>query len=93
MNNTSPCKGCVETVIVTEEVIEDLLLEAREDPSKIVSEEVYRTRLAACEACPSLQYGTTCAHSGCIVRYRAMFKNKKCPSPASPKWQSDKFPA
>ncbi|WP_121610886.1 hypothetical protein [Mesobacillus foraminis] len=93
MNKPALCKGCAESVIVTEEVIQELVEEARENPSKIVSEEIYTVRLAACEACQSLQYGTTCAHSGCIVRYRAMFKNKKCPSPSSPKWHSDKSPA
>jgi hypothetical protein len=83
----SLCKGCVESVLVTEEVIQELVNEAEEDSSVIVSDEVYQARLKTCESCPSLQYGTTCAHSGCIVRYRAKFKNKSCPFAGKPKWE------
>ncbi|WP_078543994.1 DUF6171 family protein [Litchfieldia alkalitelluris] len=87
MNKQSLCKGCVETVIVSEEVIEELVKEAEEDLSVVVSDEIYAARLRICEGCPSLQYGTTCAHSGCIVRYRAKFKNKSCPFSGKPKWE------
>ncbi|MED4227180.1 DUF6171 family protein [Neobacillus cucumis] len=87
MNEKNLCKGCVESVMVTEEVIQELVKEADEDPSVIVSEEVYHARLKMCNSCPSLQYGTTCAHSGCIVRYRAKFKNKSCPFAGKPKWE------
>jgi hypothetical protein len=87
MSGKSLCKGCVESVMVTEEVIEELIKEAEEKPTLIVSEEVYQERLTLCETCSSLQYGTTCAHSGCIVRYRAKFKNKSCPFAGKPKWE------
>lgn len=87
LSGKSLCKGCVESVIVTEEVIEELIKEMEEQPSLIVSEEVYQERLTACEGCSSLHYGTTCAHSGCIVRYRAKFKNKSCPFAGKPKWE------
>jgi hypothetical protein len=81
------CKGCVESVMVTEEVIQELVKETEEDLTVIVSDEVYSERLMICESCPSLQYGTTCAHSGCIVRYRAKFKNKSYPSAQKAKWE------
>jgi hypothetical protein len=81
------CKGCVDSVIVTEEVIQELVKETEEDLSVIVSDEVYAARLKICGCCPSLQYGTTCAHSGCIVRYRAKFKHKSCPNAGKPKWE------
>jgi Family of unknown function (DUF6171) len=87
VSGKSLCKGCVESVIVTEEVIHELIKEAEEDLSVIVSDEVYQARLKICETCPSLQYGTTCAHSGCIVRYRAKFKNKSCPFAGNPRWE------
>lgn len=80
------CKGCLETVMVTEEVIQDLVREAEEEISKIVAEEIYGARLKQCSSCEFLQYGTTCAYSGCIVRYRAKFKNKSCPHIGKPKW-------
>jgi hypothetical protein len=87
MSERNQCKGCVDSVIVTEEVIRELIKEAEEDLSKVVSDDVYEARLKDCESCPSLQYGTTCAHSGSIVRYRAKFKNKGCPLTGKPKWE------
>ncbi|WP_419954438.1 DUF6171 family protein [Neobacillus niacini] len=87
MRKQNLCKGCVESVIVTEEVIQELVKEAEVDLSVIVSDEIYLERLKICDSCPSLQYGTTCAHSGCIVRYRAKFKNKSCPISGKPKWE------
>jgi hypothetical protein len=87
MSGRNQCKGCVDSVIVTEEVIQELMKEAEEDLSKIVSDDVYVARLKECESCPSLQYGTTCAHSGSIVRYRAKFKIKGCPITGKPKWE------
>ncbi|OLS38405.1 DUF6171 family protein [Bacillus sp. MRMR6] len=86
MSERNLCKGCVDSVIVTEEVIQELVKETEENLSVIVSDEVYAARLKICEGCPSLQYRTTCAHSGCIVRYRAKFKNKSCPFAGKPKW-------
>ncbi|MEY2191532.1 DUF6171 family protein [Neobacillus sp. BF23-41] len=86
MSEKGICKGCVESVIVTEEVIQELVKETEEDLSVIVSDVVYKARLTICKNCPSLQYGTTCAHSGCIVRFRAKFKNKGCPFAGNPKW-------
>lgn len=86
MDQKSLCKGCMESVIVTEEIIQELVKEAEENQADIVSDEVYLARLRTCECCPSLQYGTTCAHSGSIVRYRAKFKNKACPFAGNPKW-------
>jgi hypothetical protein len=80
------CKGCLESVLVSEEVIQQLVMEAEEDPSKIVSDEIYEGRLKHCNRCRFLQYETTCALSGCIVRYRAKFKNKSCPNIEKPKW-------
>ncbi|MDQ0859068.1 DUF6171 family protein [Bacillus sp. V2I10] len=86
MSKKSLCKGCLENVIVTEEVIQELLLEAMEDMTKVVNDHVYVKRLTVCQSCPSLYYGTTCIHSGSIVRYRAKFKNNSCPFPCGPKW-------
>ncbi|MEH7480917.1 DUF6171 family protein [Neobacillus drentensis] len=86
MSEKGICKGCVESVIVTEEVIQELVKETEEDLSLIVSDVVYKARLTICKNCLSLQYGTTCAHSGCIVRFRAKFKNKGCPFAGNPKW-------
>jgi hypothetical protein len=80
------CKSCLESVIVSEEVIQELVMEAQKEPSKIVSDDIYESRLNHCNSCTFLQYGTTCSHSGCIVRYRAKFKNKSCPNIERPRW-------
>ena len=80
------CKSCLDTVMVSEEVIQELVREADEDISKIVTSEIYSARLTQCSSCEFLQYGTTCSYSGCIVRYRAKFKNKGCPHTGKPKW-------
>jgi hypothetical protein len=87
MSHSENCKGCLESVIVSEDVIEELVKEAEEDRSRIVSDDVYEQRLAICKSCSALQYETTCAHSGSIVRYRAKFKNKCCPMPGQEKWE------
>ncbi|WP_246309386.1 DUF6171 family protein [Paenibacillus alginolyticus] len=52
-----------------------------------VSDEIYQARLAVCRECPSLAYGNTCLHCGCIVQIRAKFKEKGCPNPGYSKWQ------
>ncbi|MCM3691542.1 DUF6171 family protein [Neobacillus niacini] len=87
MTEKSLCRGCSDSVIVTEEVIEELVKETEEDLSVIVSDDVYEARLKICNSCSSLRYGTTCALSGSIVRYRAKFKNKACPLAGNPKWE------
>jgi hypothetical protein len=87
VSERSFCKSCLGSVVVSDDVIEELVKEAEEDKTKIVSEEVYAARLKICESCSSLQYGTTCAHSGSIVRYRAKFKNMSCPVAGTPKWE------
>lgn len=86
MSEKNICKSCLESVIVTEDVIQELIMETEEDLSKIVSVDVYEARLKICGGCPSLLYGTTCSYSGSIVRYRAKFKSKSCPYPGGPKW-------
>lgn len=75
---TRECKNCGYDVHAEVEI--DI---AEEDS---VTEEVYQERLAICMVCPSLQYGTTCMHSGSIVYYRAMLKDKRCPYPSGGKW-------
>lgn len=89
MSQRESCKGCLETVIVSEDVIEELIKEAEEDLSRIVSENIYKQRIEICKGCTFLLYGTTCAHSGSIVRYRAKFKNKSCSMPGKVKWEKE----
>ena len=81
------CKGCIETVIVSEEVIQELVKEADESPAFIVTDEIYENRLRECKSCSALQYGTTCGYGGFIVNFQAKFKQKSCPNPEIVKWE------
>ena len=80
------CKGCLESVVVSDKVIQQLVNEAEEDITNMISDDIFEARLKECNSCPSLLYGTTCAYCGCIVHYRAKFKNKNCPNTEKPRW-------
>jgi excinuclease UvrABC ATPase subunit len=79
MDATRECKSCgINVQVDIDKVVND--------ETKSVSDDIYEKRLAICMECPSLQYGTTCQHSGDIVTYRAFMKEKSCPYPGTPKW-------
>ena len=80
------CKGCSQTVIVPEEEIEKLLESAMNKGKATVNTEVYQKRVGTCMRCPSLLYGTTCKHCGCLVKYKALFIDKDCPHPDGSNW-------
>lgn len=86
MDNTE-CKGCSASVRLSPEEIKKLFGETlRIKDVKVVTEEAYLKRLAHCNSCASLQYGTTCKHCGCLVEIRAKLSASKCPYPFAPKW-------
>jgi hypothetical protein len=80
------CKGCSANVHVSEEQLDRILTKLASHPGDCVSDADYAVRLGKCEACPSLQYGTTCAHCGCFVRVRAKLAAKSCPHPSGSHW-------
>ena len=80
------CKGCSASVHVTDAQIERVLAKLALHPGDCVGDDRYAARLAACDSCPSLQYGTTCAHCGCFVRVRAKLAAKSCPRPGGSRW-------
>ncbi len=81
------CRSCREPVRLTEEEMRQVFggLAGIRDV-KLADAETVRARLAACEACGSLQAGTTCAHCGCVVQARAKLLHATCPYPYQPKW-------
>jgi hypothetical protein len=79
MSAARVCKRCG----INGQVDIDKLLD---DKTKSVSDDIYEKRLDICMECPSLQNGMTCQHSGDIVTYRALFKEKGCPYPRSSRW-------
>jgi hypothetical protein len=86
MEEKNRCQGCIESVMVTEEVLRELVEQIEGDRTKMVSDAVYKKRVKICEDCSSLRYGTTCAHSGYLVHYQAKLKQECCPFPGRPKW-------
>jgi Rieske Fe-S protein len=81
------CKGCSTTVHISPEEIQRLFGETLKVRNvKLVTEEVYRSRLQVCTQCASLDYNTTCRHCGCLVQIKAKLAGAKCPFPYSPKW-------
>ncbi|MBS4195589.1 DUF6171 family protein [Lederbergia citri] len=82
----SICKSCTKSVIISQEVIQELIQDAEKEGRKIVPEDVYEKRLSICKSCPSLQYETTCMHSGSLIHYRARLEESICPFPQGSKW-------
>ncbi|MCJ7842268.1 hypothetical protein MUB24_15460 [Lederbergia sp. NSJ-179] len=80
------CKSCTESVIVPDDILEDMLLDAEKRGVQMVSTERYEARLNQCQNCPSLQYGTTCMHNGALIRYKAKMLDGTCPCPTGSKW-------
>jgi hypothetical protein len=85
MKAVNQCRGCAGNVTASDEPIIYYSDPELESPLH-VTEELYHKRLDICKRCSSLQYGTTCMHSGALVSYRAKLSDKHCPFPGSPKW-------
>ena len=86
MRGREACKGCSESVQVSDQQLERILNKLALKPELVVSERVYEDRLSLCEDCPQLVYGTTCSQCGCLVKIRARMKDKSCPLPGEPRW-------
>ncbi|KKI94013.1 hypothetical protein WQ54_00235 [Bacillus sp. SA1-12] len=85
-DNTTICKGCTRNVIVKRQEVDQILSKSKINPTVMVTKTIYDQRVNTCTACPSLVYGTTCSHSGCLVEYRAKFSAKTCPNPNGSRW-------
>ncbi|WP_020617498.1 DUF6171 family protein [Paenibacillus daejeonensis] len=82
-----PCKGCSADVKVSEEQMARLWERMGRLPAEDLAEpELYDERLALCRDCPSLQYGTTCQHCGCLVAWKAKLRRSRCPMPGAARW-------
>ncbi len=79
IDSTDNCKGCRASVKVDEEQMSRMLSKIKAEDS--VSDKLYAQRLEACRQCASLSYESTCMHCGCLVAFRAKFKDKSCPHP------------
>lgn len=87
MTGNSDCKGCRASVRLKAGEVERLLAEyLRAHPQELAPDPLRAQRLALCRACPDLQYGSTCAHCGCLVDLRAALAGQHCPRPAAARW-------
>ncbi|MCA0755804.1 hypothetical protein KP806_12165 [Paenibacillus sp. N4] len=80
------CRGCGDQYRVTERQIERALAAFGSEPERLVPDDVYESRLAACRACEKLADGVTCMACGCIVRVAAKLREKSCPLPGGGRW-------
>ena len=80
------CKGCSASVHLTAAEVEALFQGQKPRSVKVVSAETCTARLAACRSCASLLYGTTCAHCGCLVGFKAKLAAADCPDPFGSHW-------
>lgn len=81
------CKGCTADVKVTDEQMARLWAKLGElPPEDLADDSMYEHRLALCRDCPSLQYGTTCRHCGCLVAWKARLSRSRCPLPGTSRW-------
>ena len=81
------CKGCRESVRVTEAQIQEMLRQIIDNGHfEIATEDIYKDRLFQCHNCVYLEYGNTCLQCGCIIQIRARLKDETCPFPGKKKW-------
>jgi hypothetical protein len=85
------CKGCNRSPQLSDEKIERLVAIAiqHKQPHELTPESVQQARMNTCLSCPSLQYGTTCKHCGCLVHIRTRLSDSYCPSPYGSQWEKE----
>lgn len=87
MQDDSVCKGCMETVRISDQEIEQIFGKTLKVKNiKLVTESEYLVRMNICLKCPGLEYGTTCRYCGCLVKIKVKLEGAKCPYPYNPKW-------
>jgi len=83
-NDVPDCIGCTRIVRLAPGELDRILSDYRRaNGGSLVDESVRQQRLAVCQACPDLLYGTTCRHCGCLVEVRASVGKNACPAPVA----------
>lgn len=87
MNDKNFCKSCKSSVHLTEDEM-DLIFgkNAKVNNVKLISEDLYKTRINTCHNCDGFIYNSTCKYCGCIITIKAKFEAGKCSYPFNPKW-------
>ncbi|WP_322923153.1 hypothetical protein [Paenibacillus campi] len=88
-NTNNGCKGCNRSPVLSEDKINQLvqLALAGKEAEELATAAVQEERFQRCMVCPSLQFGTTCKHCGCLVHIRTRLQASRCPSPAGSQWE------
>ena len=81
------CKGCSSSVKISDEEIEKMFGDLKKVKKvNVISQKVYEQRIASCQECKYLDFGTTCRQCGCIVEIKAKLAKGECPYPGSSRW-------
>lgn len=81
------CKRCASKTGLSNEEIEKMVNEVRNMRGiKLVDDDKYNDRLAACGSCDKFLYGSTCSICGCVMQVRALLTTGKCPYPKQARW-------
>lgn len=82
------CKGCNRSPQLSQEKIEQLVSIAMQGKQEheLANPALQQERFNTCMSCPSLQFGTTCKHCGCLVHIRTRLVASRCPSPYGAQW-------
>lgn len=81
------CKRCGMKVSLTEEDINNMLLELEGSGVPLAADDIYEKRLGECMKCDKLLYGSTCMLCGAIVQVRCRMEKGRCPYSGRPKWR------
>ncbi len=85
------CRRCGLKTSLSETDIEKMVAQVTSMRGvRLVKEEEYERRLAACRRCEKLEYGSTCMLCGCVVQVRAYLADGRCPYPKRSKWILEK---
>lgn len=80
MNSIKKCKSCNISIVVSNEQIDNMLLEIERNKDFLVTDmNTYENRLKKCSTCKNLVMDNTCSKCGCIVQIRARLQEKNCP--------------
>lgn len=87
-SNDAGCKGCNRSPQLSQEKIDQLVSIAMrgKQEHELAHAALQQQRFDTCMSCPSLQFGTTCKHCGCLVHIRTRLIDSRCPSPYGAQW-------
>jgi hypothetical protein len=78
---TGQCPGCNVRLRIPPAEVERVLAEyLRNNTQPLAEPDEADRRLAICQRCPDLRFGSTCRHCGCLVAVRTRLAGQSCPA-------------